>query len=385
MGDFVDTALTPGNVNSYLGLVTSEHASKANYIATLTAVLAPLMDVQTVLAGMRAAYDVDTAIGAQLDTIGLWVGASRLLQVPITGVYFSWDTAGQGWGQGVWLGPGASPSQLTILGDDQFRTLIRARIANNGWDGSIPGAYGIGAAAFGTTEQSSFIYRSKNINTANNWNFVNSTVTQNTTTSPDATVNASTWQRASTATADAGMGYGIPLPSAWPKVDALFTFSLFAKSTGNGHYLAFQINDNVSGSDLVVDITNGTLFLALGLGTATITPLPNGWYRVGLTRMIAAAGNGINIGFNFNNNGTTIGQVDSVANSSGFVYGAQLENTASPSPYLNDISIVDQAAGIMTQTIRVRGPALDAVTKAMVTGGALDLTPAGVLTTYNVP
>lgn len=132
-----------GNIAVYLALVTSEHSDKLNFIDTLSVLLQPLADIDAVVGLMPAKYDLDLAVGSQLDAIGERVGVTRNLTVPLTGVYFSWGTAGVGWGEGFWKGPFDPASGLVSLSDESYRTLLRARIANNQWDGTIPGAYAI--------------------------------------------------------------------------------------------------------------------------------------------------------------------------------------------------------------------------------------------------
>lgn len=112
-------------------------------MAVLAALLQPFVDGQTVVASLPQKYDLDVAVGVQLDTVGLWVGASRFIEIPISGVYFAFDTAGLGLDQGAWYGPYDSVSGLTRLGDDDFRTYIRAKILDNKWDGTVPHAYQI--------------------------------------------------------------------------------------------------------------------------------------------------------------------------------------------------------------------------------------------------
>ena len=146
----VNVGPSPGDVQPYLGLVTSQHADKPKFVATLSALVQPLADLQVLLAGMPGLYDVDAAVGAQEDAVGQWVGVARNISVPLTGVYFSWDVDGLGWGQGNWT-TGAGATELIVLPDDQYRTLLYATIAANQWDGTIPGAYAIWDKIFSDT------------------------------------------------------------------------------------------------------------------------------------------------------------------------------------------------------------------------------------------
>lgn len=139
-------------LDDYLGLITSEFRNQPNFIATLTAVGDLFVHIQDVITSMVPKYDVDVAVGAQLDVIGLWVGISRNVTIPIDGVYFSWDgDYTVGWDYGVWQAT-ISPTSVTVLPDDIYRTLIKAKIAANSWDGTTDGAYAIWEQVFSNFE-----------------------------------------------------------------------------------------------------------------------------------------------------------------------------------------------------------------------------------------
>lgn len=125
----------------YTNLITSEHADKPKFMAMIALTVQPFIDQQTVLQSMPSLFDLDDAVGSQLDDTGEWIGQSRNLEIPLTGVYFGFGLQGQGWGQGVWRGPFDPVEGLTSLSDTDYRTLLKARVANNRWDGTIPGAY----------------------------------------------------------------------------------------------------------------------------------------------------------------------------------------------------------------------------------------------------
>jgi hypothetical protein len=82
-------------------------------------------------------FDLDTAIGVQLDAVGQWVGRTRFVTQPLANLYFSFDTTGLGFDQGVWNGPFDPTSGLVRLDDDTYRQLLRAKVILNSWDGSI--------------------------------------------------------------------------------------------------------------------------------------------------------------------------------------------------------------------------------------------------------
>lgn len=123
----------------YTALITTEHADKPKFMAMMAIVAQCFSDQINVAQSIPAAFDLDVAGGVQLDAVGLWAGIKRQVKTPLN-VYFSLDTAGLGFDQGNWQGPFDPSTGLTSLDDDTFRTLIRAKIAANSWDGTVPGA-----------------------------------------------------------------------------------------------------------------------------------------------------------------------------------------------------------------------------------------------------
>lgn len=138
-------------LDDYLSLVTSQHKHRPRFMAVMEALLTPLCEVDDLLQSMRTAFDLDSAVGVQLDKTGEWIGRSRNLSLPLSDVYFSWDTPAVGWGQGSWKGPYDPDSGMVSLPDDVYRNLLRAKVAANAWDGTIPGAYSVWRAAFAET------------------------------------------------------------------------------------------------------------------------------------------------------------------------------------------------------------------------------------------
>lgn len=129
------------DIEPYLRHVTSEHADKSNFIATVSTLVQPVSDVAALIASLVEKFDLDVAIGVQLDVDGQWAGRSRFLTTPLTGVYFALDTVNVGLDEGTWWEPFNPLTALIRLPDDAYRTLLRAIIAQNAWDGSIPMAY----------------------------------------------------------------------------------------------------------------------------------------------------------------------------------------------------------------------------------------------------
>jgi hypothetical protein len=112
----------PYPLDYYLSLITSEHNRKPKFMATVAAAVQPFVDLQATFAMMLGIFTPNGA-GDQLDKLGAWVGVTRNLVMPINGV--------------------------TTLADPDFQTLIKLAIAQNHWDGTVPGAYTLWNSVFG--------------------------------------------------------------------------------------------------------------------------------------------------------------------------------------------------------------------------------------------
>lgn len=124
-------------MSKYTEKVTNYHATKPRFIQHVDLITRPLSDVSGVMKDMIRKFDLDTAEGEQLDTVGMWIGRNRNVTTPITNVYFSWDTEGLGWGQGNWQGPYDPDNGFTSLSDDVYRLVLKAQVAINQWDGTV--------------------------------------------------------------------------------------------------------------------------------------------------------------------------------------------------------------------------------------------------------
>ncbi|WP_322068008.1 MULTISPECIES: DUF2612 domain-containing protein [Burkholderia] len=128
------------DLDDYTALITSEHSDKPLFVAMTGMLAAPLVDLMNVLEGMPAQFDLDDAVGDQLDIVGEWIGLSRQVSTPLTGIYFAFDLDGLGFDQGVWKGPFDPDTGLVSLDNDTYRMTLRAKIAANHWDGTPGGA-----------------------------------------------------------------------------------------------------------------------------------------------------------------------------------------------------------------------------------------------------
>src|SRR5262252_8985393 len=132
----------PVDIEGYLSEVTGEHQDKPKYIQTVSVTVQPYADTAWTETNYYLYYDLDLAVGTQLDGDGEWIGRTRFLPVPFGG-YFSWSMTDihLGWGQAPWRRPFDSDQGTVVLPDEPYRLLLRATIIANHWDGTVPGAY----------------------------------------------------------------------------------------------------------------------------------------------------------------------------------------------------------------------------------------------------
>lgn len=106
-------------IDSYLDNITSQHRDKPKYISWLGKNLSIIDHVYMMLKSMDVSFDIDYAIGNQLDTLGKVIGRGRTLNFqPLNG---------------------HDPN----LDDDTYRLVLKAKIAMNAWNGTIPQIYEI--------------------------------------------------------------------------------------------------------------------------------------------------------------------------------------------------------------------------------------------------
>lgn len=141
------------NTNQYTDLIAGAHRNKEKFTEWLYTLTEPLNQARQRLAEMQTDFDVDQAIGNQLDAIGARVGASRYLPLTLSNVYFALDDQGGiGLDLGVWKGEFDPDDGLVRLGDENYRSFIKSKILMNHWDGrneSIPDFVGGIFASFG--------------------------------------------------------------------------------------------------------------------------------------------------------------------------------------------------------------------------------------------
>lgn len=134
--------------DDYVALITPLYSTKPKFVATIEASVDPLVRLQALLNGLPQDFDIDTAIGAQLDAVGVRVGRSRELVTPLPAFFFSWGDPARCWGRGIWFGPHDTKYGIRLLDDDTYRRLLKAKVLSNAWDGTVAGEQGILDAFF---------------------------------------------------------------------------------------------------------------------------------------------------------------------------------------------------------------------------------------------
>lgn len=133
----------------YLDLLPAQHRNMPRYSKTVAENITPMVLMQGLSADTIKTISVDDSKGVQLDWIGLWVGVSRRVPLPISDVYFSWQVSiPTGWKAGIWRGAYSSDTALHDLPDDYYRRIIRAKIQANIRRRTTEDIYAIFDAAF---------------------------------------------------------------------------------------------------------------------------------------------------------------------------------------------------------------------------------------------
>jgi hypothetical protein len=150
MSDVIPYNDAQNTIQPYLDLVTAEH-QKPKYLDTILHSIRGHAQEIELLIRLYELFDIDTAVGQQLDYVGQWIGVTRYITTEMENVFFSWDATRNpvGWEQGTWWQPFTETTELFKLDDEHYRMLLKARIISNHWDGTVPGAYTAWETLFG--------------------------------------------------------------------------------------------------------------------------------------------------------------------------------------------------------------------------------------------
>lgn len=112
---------------NYTKLVIPQHRIQPKFMAWLNSALDPLLSAQRLMTSLRDQFDLDRAGGAQLDRVGTVLGVSRKLPFQPSG--------------------NVSP----IMEDANYRLILRAAVAKQHFDGTVPGLYDVLQTVLGST------------------------------------------------------------------------------------------------------------------------------------------------------------------------------------------------------------------------------------------
>lgn len=101
-------------IENYLNIITSEHRGQPKYIATATAYFSKLEEARRVLECFDLHFGLEDGVGVQLDKLGEIIGRKRIL-------------------------PFQPEGYSAKLDDDSYRLVLKAKILQNQWDGTISG------------------------------------------------------------------------------------------------------------------------------------------------------------------------------------------------------------------------------------------------------
>lgn len=108
----------------YLSLITSQYQNSPKFLAWLRVPLEIICDINTCIRKLVGDFDIDLALGAQLDIDGQLIGVGRRVPFQPSG--------------------GVDP----VLTDEIYRILLKAKIAQNQWNGQLQSLYGIWQTLF---------------------------------------------------------------------------------------------------------------------------------------------------------------------------------------------------------------------------------------------
>lgn len=124
------------DTNKYTDRLAGHYVDLEKFGQAVYELTQPFSGIKSVANSLPLSFDLDTAIGVQLDAVGDRVGIGRRLKTPIEGVYFAFDTNGVGYDQGIWKGKYDPDDGVVELDDEFYRIIIKAKIASNHWDGT---------------------------------------------------------------------------------------------------------------------------------------------------------------------------------------------------------------------------------------------------------
>src|SRR3954470_7296484 len=121
----------------YSDLITPFHIHRSKFITMVQACASALIETGKVAKSLPKVFDLDSAVGVQLDIVGLWIGRNRFIPYPFQTFWFSFDDHLRGFDLAVWQGAYDADYGQYRLADEDFRRLLYAQIGINYWDGTF--------------------------------------------------------------------------------------------------------------------------------------------------------------------------------------------------------------------------------------------------------
>lgn len=127
--------------NRFTALIAGAMRDKPKFQQWVYELTQPLEIARQRLAALQDDFDIDRAVGVQLDAIGVRVGMSRRMDDALTGIYFAFDgLVSEGFDRGTWRQIYGSGNANYVLDDDAYRVVLKAKVLANQWNGSREGA-----------------------------------------------------------------------------------------------------------------------------------------------------------------------------------------------------------------------------------------------------
>ncbi|MDU2894449.1 MULTISPECIES: DUF2612 domain-containing protein [Clostridium] len=106
-------------IDKYLNSITSQHRDKKKFIAWLSSSLTIIDHAYIMTKNIDNDFDLDNALGVQLDMLGQSIGRKRMLTFqPLN-------------------------DHNPVMDDETYRLVLKAKVAMNNWDGKTESAYEI--------------------------------------------------------------------------------------------------------------------------------------------------------------------------------------------------------------------------------------------------
>lgn len=126
--------MTSDFTKEYLNLIILQYQDKPKLLAEATAIIEIFEDLKNSSEDLKSAFDIDTAVGNQLDIIGKIVGLSRVISEVVPKVYFGFNNKNPNA-----LGFGEAPFYKTTyakygdltLNDQDYRFYLKAKVSIN--------------------------------------------------------------------------------------------------------------------------------------------------------------------------------------------------------------------------------------------------------------